>query len=108
MNRELTPQEFVAAIENFERSRWRMEFQRYYASDTESDEFSTWAAGGPIDWAADDEWIARIRSMTDEGKDIRRIKVVDEPLTSTGVGSISNSTGSTLPATGPGGVPARI
>ncbi|GGK43098.1 hypothetical protein GCM10010124_39930 [Pilimelia terevasa] len=80
MYQELSEDEFVAKLENVAHSRWRMEFQRYYASDTTQPRYQQWLADGTVDWAYYDEWIPYMEKLRAEGKIVRRIKVVDEPL----------------------------
>lgn len=80
MFRELSDNQFVSKLEDIERSRWRVEFQREYVSDTQMPRYKLWQDTGKIDWDHHIWWIQYMNSLQIEGKHVRRIKVVDEPL----------------------------
>nr|WP_189113648.1 DUF6879 family protein [Pilimelia terevasa] len=57
-----------------------MEFQRAYTVDMEMPRYKHWQETGDIDWEYHLWWIEYMQRLRDEGKSVRRIKVVDEPL----------------------------
>ncbi|GAA2061638.1 hypothetical protein GCM10009801_04110 [Streptomyces albiaxialis] len=74
--------EFRNLFRTFEHSTWRLETRRRYASDEETDTYRRFTETGDAKWELDDRAYARmIRSQTDQGKRVERVRIVDEPPT---------------------------
>ena len=80
MKRRLTNGEWAEALRTFDRTAFRLELQREYEEPAATVE--RFLAGSPQD--PDDvpefrEWAAEIRTLTDQGKRIERVRVHDDP-----------------------------
>lgn len=76
----LTVDEFQQAIRHFERESLHLELRDSYGTETELPQMAKWAAGEPDDFEWLQEWAAEVRTQVAEGKTLRRVHVVSEPL----------------------------
>ncbi len=74
--------EFDRLFTQFERTAWRLETRRRYASDEATDTYAQFTRGEPVNWdGVDAEWCAERREQTALGKRFERVRVVDNPPT---------------------------
>jgi hypothetical protein len=67
-------------FDNFQHSAHRIETLPVYRVDEERDDFASFLAGGPIPVYDDDDWLESVHSWSQHGREISRIRVVDEKL----------------------------
>ena len=80
----LSEDEFLNALRTFRASAFRLETRGSYALDYEQADFDRYLAGSPIpppelDWWR--PWLDRVSRWTQEGKQVSRVRVLDEPPT---------------------------
>lgn len=73
--------EFLRLFETFEHTAWRLETRRGYASDREDPTYAEFVETGGITLDYDDEWSRNIRTQTEAGKTIGRVRIVDQQPT---------------------------
>ncbi|MFI8273767.1 DUF6879 family protein [Streptomyces sp. NPDC085929] len=75
----LSGEQFGQLFETFERTAFRLETLAVYDIEEEREEFECFLTGGDMgpDWD-DNPWV---RSMTDKGKQVSRVHVLESPLT---------------------------
>jgi hypothetical protein len=65
----------------FKRDAFHLELRDAYAIASEDESFQHWLDGKPADPAElDRPWLRRMRSITETGKTVRRVRVVSEPI----------------------------
>ncbi|MGQ4358581.1 DUF6879 family protein [Streptomyces sp. SAS_272] len=74
-------EEFGRLFETFEHTAWRLETRRGYASDREDETYSEFIETGSLTLNYDDDWSRNIRRQVIAGKEIGRVRIVDEPPT---------------------------
>ncbi|MDH6214352.1 DUF6879 family protein [Streptomyces pseudovenezuelae] len=72
---------FGTYFETFERTAWRLETRRGYASDRQSVHWARWKAGEDVSRDPTSAWRENIQRQTAAGKKIERIRLVDDPPT---------------------------
>lgn len=80
----MTPEEFDALFDSFERTAFRWEgLPAYDVGGAEAVRIEAMRTGRPVPERSvrTDPWLARIAVTTVAGKDWRRVRVVDDPLT---------------------------
>ena len=81
---DLTEDEFAEALHSFEHTAFRLELQPAYAEPSERDTLAKFAAGEPeppTEVPILRHWFARVRSHTQQGKTIERVRVHEDPPT---------------------------
>lgn len=84
MRTTIPDDEFRHQLASFERSAWRWESQPAYDVTYEQEQFDRFLAGHPEPPTENKElgdWMAQIRRLTDEGKTVGRVRVVETPPT---------------------------
>lgn len=76
----LTPEEFEAIFDRFQRSAFRLELLDYYAAANEAEPLRRFLAGQPQDPAWREPWKQFIREAVRDGRRVARVHVIDEPL----------------------------
>lgn len=72
---------FRRLFETFEHTAWRLETRRGYASDRQDPDFQNFLKTGVTVFDAAEPWFENIRSQTDAGKRVGRVRVIDSPPT---------------------------
>lgn len=72
---------FGTHFETFERTAWRLEARRGYASDRQSAHWARWKAGEDVGHDPSSAWREKIQRRTTAGKRIERIRLVEDPPT---------------------------
>lgn len=72
---------FGTYFETFERTAWRLETRRGYASDRQSPNWARWQAGEDLSHDAPRPWGENVQRHTAAGKRFERIRIVDDPPT---------------------------
>lgn len=72
---------FGTYFETFERTAWRLETRRGYASDRQSPNWARWKSGGDVGRDAPGAWGENTQEQTAAGKRFERIRLVDDPPT---------------------------
>jgi hypothetical protein len=72
---------FGTYFETFERTAWRLETRRGYASDRQSTNWARWQAGEDVSHDAPRPWGENVQRQTSAGKRFERIRIVDDPPT---------------------------
>jgi hypothetical protein len=75
------PEEFGRLFETFEHSAWHLETRRGYASDREDEGYAQFLATGEAPMDLDSDWCRNITRQTAAGKQVGRVRVVDNPPT---------------------------
>lgn len=74
-----TARTFDELLRSVRRVAWHLEMRDSYAGSSPS--FAAWKAGDPYDRsAADRAWHAVVASVIDRGADVRRARIVSEPV----------------------------
>lgn len=76
--------EFWQLLAGFEHTAWRWESQRRYEITDEERSIGAWESGSPADPMADPylaPWMHRVAELTAAGKQIGRVRVLEEPPT---------------------------
>lgn len=73
--------EFRRLFETFEHTAWRLETRKGYSSDREDPTYAEFVETGGITLDYDDEWSQNIRTQTEAGKTIGRVRIVDQQPT---------------------------
>lgn len=73
--------EFGRLFRTFEHSAWHLETRRGYASDREDPGFEEFLSTGEAPSDLDSDWCQNIRQQTAAGKQVGRVRVVDNPPT---------------------------
>ncbi|MHC3475429.1 DUF6879 family protein [Streptomyces sp. 7R007] len=73
--------EITHLFTDFEHTAWRLETQRGYASDRASASWIRFKNGETFDYNPNSPWHANIRTQTEAGKRIARVRLVDNPPT---------------------------
>ncbi|MFG3254598.1 DUF6879 family protein [Streptomyces sp. NPDC048172] len=73
--------EFGDLFRTFEHSTWRLETRRRYASDEATESYRQFVESGAAAWDPDRRYPRLIRSQTEQGKRVERVRIVDEPPT---------------------------
>jgi hypothetical protein len=84
VRRELTGEEFAAALRDFEHTAFRLETQPTYFAPEEQDFLARLRAGespSPTDVPALRAWFEQVAEQTRQGKRVERVRVQDEPPT---------------------------
>ena len=80
MKRRLTNEEWAEALRTFDRTAFRLELQRQYEEPAATVErFLAGSPQDPNDVPEFREWAAEIRTLTDQGKRVERVRVHDDP-----------------------------
>jgi hypothetical protein len=81
MSRRLTSEEFAELFTSFDDTAWHLETRGVYCIADEQDAFARFLAGQPVglDWF--EPWLKQIRELTAQGRQIRRVRLIDEPPT---------------------------
>jgi hypothetical protein len=79
---QISEDEFAEMFRTFSRTAWRWEARTHYALDYEEADFHRFLAGTPapppeVSWWA--PWLNHMQSLTQEGKQIGRVRVLAEP-----------------------------
>ncbi|MBQ0830129.1 DUF6879 family protein [Streptomyces tagetis] len=72
---------FGTYFESFERTSWRLETRRGYASDRKSPNWARWQAGEEVGHDTPRPWGVNVQRQTAAGKRFERIRLVDDPPT---------------------------
>ena len=72
---------FRRLFETFEHTAWRLETRLGYASDREDPDFQEFLRTGSAPCDFSEPWFGNIRSQTEAGKTVGRVRVVDSPMT---------------------------
>lgn len=67
-------------FDNFRESAHRIETLPIYTVEEEREDFARFLSGGPLPAFDDDEWLSSISKWSGEGKEISRVRIVDEEL----------------------------
>ncbi len=81
MREAITPEEFAKLFETFEHTAWHLETRRGYASDRDDDSYRAFVETGSALWDLDNAWCTNITRQTAAGKEVGRVRVVDDPPT---------------------------
>ncbi|MFJ9887678.1 DUF6879 family protein [Streptomyces sp. NPDC091287] len=73
--------EFEGLFRTFSHSAWRLETRRRFASDEATDTYRQFVETGSVDWSVEDPYCELIRSQTEQGKRVERVRIVDQPPT---------------------------
>ncbi|MEU5624299.1 DUF6879 family protein [Streptomyces tendae] len=73
--------EFGRLFHHFEHSAWHLETRRGYASDREDDGYAEFLETGVAPMDLDSDWCQNIAAQTKAGKQVGRVRVVDQPPT---------------------------
>ncbi|CAL2059374.1 conserved protein of unknown function [Streptomyces murinus] len=68
-------------FETFEHTAWRLETQRGYESDRQSDRYQRWARGDGYSAEGREKFLDGRRALAKQGKRVERVRVVDDPPT---------------------------
>lgn len=88
----LTTAEFEALIRRFDRESVHLEMRDAYGTEVELPKMAAWAAGEPDDYEWLQEWCGDLRRFVAEGKTVRRVHIVSEPLSTYRLWSYPNAT----------------
>lgn len=72
---------FGTYFETFQRTAWRLETRRGYASDRQSPNWARWKAGENVSHDPGSAWHENVQRQTAAGKRFERIRLVDDPPT---------------------------
>ncbi|GGZ25620.1 hypothetical protein GCM10010387_18970 [Streptomyces inusitatus] len=72
---------FLRLFETFEHTAWRLETRRGYASDRQDPDYQAFLATGSSPCDPEEPWFINIKSQTDAGKTVGRVRVADDPPT---------------------------
>lgn len=77
---ELTYSQFQNLTASIKHSAVHLETRDAYGTETELPHMAKWAAGEPddLDWLQD--WCTKVRGHVEQGRSVRRAKIVSEPL----------------------------
>lgn len=79
---DLTSFEDAAHLfEDFQHTAWRLETQRGYAVDRDSEKWQRWAAGEALGFEPDAPWHQLVSGAAEAGKRFERVRLVDDPPT---------------------------
>ncbi|MGW9453020.1 DUF6879 family protein [Streptomyces sp. NPDC055632] len=81
MREPITPEQFGKLFEAFEYTAWHLETRRGYASDRDDDSYRAFVETGSALWDLDNAWCTNITRQTVAGKEVGRVRVVDDPPT---------------------------
>ena len=77
----LTADQRDALFDSFRRDAFHLELRDSYAVDSEDESYRRWKCGEPPDPAdRDRSWPQRIRRITRQGRAVRRVRVITEPI----------------------------
>ncbi|WP_328937447.1 hypothetical protein OG288_12380 [Streptomyces tauricus] len=68
-------------FESFTQDAFHLELRDDYSVPDEDSPFTSWLRGETVDYSYIEPWTRLIRRITDEGKSMRRVRVVTEPHT---------------------------
>ncbi|MFF7553555.1 DUF6879 family protein [Streptomyces olivaceus] len=74
-------EEFGRLFHHFEYSAWHLEARRGYASDREDEGYAVFQDTGVAPMDLDSDWCRNITAQTTAGKQVGRVRVVDQPPT---------------------------
>ena len=74
-------QDFGELFETFTSSAWRWECQAEYREPHEAEAFRQFLAGEEPDMSFTTDWLANVRSASDEGRRFARVRALTDPLT---------------------------
>src|SRR5947207_275400 len=77
--RPITGQRFEELLRR-SRQAFHLELRDSYHVEQEDEPFARWLAGQPDDYAWRRDWLSFVQAVTAAGTDIRRLRVVTEPL----------------------------
>ncbi|MCX4612104.1 DUF6879 family protein [Streptomyces mirabilis] len=77
--RILDPATFARLFENFQHSAWHLEMRKRYAVDEATDTYTQFARGETPTWDMEGPWARTIRPKTQDGADVGRVRIVDNP-----------------------------
>ncbi len=72
---------FRRLFTTFEHTAWRLETRRGYASDRQDPDFQAFLATGLSPCDPEEPWFLNIRTQTDAGKTVGRVRIADNPPT---------------------------
>ncbi|MEU9170729.1 DUF6879 family protein [Streptomyces sp. NPDC048420] len=72
---------FRRLFETFQHTAWRLETRRGYASDRQDPDFQVFLATGASPCDPNEPWLVNIKTQTDAGKTVGRVRVADCPPT---------------------------
>ncbi|QKW07093.1 hypothetical protein HUT18_12470 [Streptomyces sp. NA04227] len=72
---------FRRLFETFKHTAWRLETRRGYASDRQDPDFQAFLATGSSPCDPGEPWFLTIKTQTDAGKRVGRVRVADRPPT---------------------------
>ncbi|MET9809032.1 DUF6879 family protein [Streptomyces halstedii] len=72
---------FRRLFTTFEHTAWRLETRRGYASDRQDPDFQAFLATGSSPCDPEEPWFLNIRTQTDAGKTVGRVRIADNPPT---------------------------
>lgn len=76
----LVGDDFDRLFTSFDYTAFHLEQQDAYGVEVEDEPFQRWLAGEPDDLAWFEPWLTTMRTVTGQGKSVRRVRVVTEPL----------------------------
>jgi hypothetical protein len=72
-------------LTTYEIEALHLEMRDIYSTDIERSRFRTWSRGEPLDPESEAEWwrpwFALMKTNTEAGKTLRRLRIVSEPVT---------------------------
>ncbi|MEU8536193.1 DUF6879 family protein [Streptomyces parvulus] len=74
-------EEFGRLFHHFEHSAWHLETRRGYASDREDEGYAVFQDTGVAPMDLDSDWCRNITAQTAAGKQVGRVRIVDQPPT---------------------------
>jgi hypothetical protein len=72
---------FRRLFETFKHTAWRLETRRGYASDRQDPDFQAFLATGSSPCDFSDPWFVTIKTQTEAGRTVGRVRVADKPMT---------------------------
>ncbi|MFJ7064863.1 DUF6879 family protein [Streptomyces sp. NPDC101115] len=72
---------FRRLFETFKHTAWRLETRRGYASDRQDPDFQAFLTTGSSPCDPNEPWFVNIRTQTEAGKTVGRVRLADKPPT---------------------------
>ncbi|MFF1450204.1 DUF6879 family protein [Streptomyces sp. NPDC058274] len=76
----ISPAQRNQLFDSYERDAFHLELRDNYAVPGEASPFASWQQGEPEDLTWHEPWLGLVRRATSNGRTIRRVRVVTEPL----------------------------
>ena len=73
--------DFAELFRTFEHTAFRLETRPFYTAPVEAEPFAQFLAGEAVDLDWFQPWLDTVRSLTEQGKRMERVRILDDPLT---------------------------